>query len=684
MTTIASARQVKNVLLLAPKSTGGNFEYVAIPRQGPLYISGALKQWDGEYRYDREVWYEDRNGKVDPVKDLDHVDILMITALINEAPRAYQITRMARQAHPDMPIIGGGPHMSPLYEEALRYGMIDVIVQREGEDIIGHLADVMLAYRGEDRYRELRKIPGIAFLQNGRTVVTPRLGVIHPEIVETPDFGAIKDLTPHNPLAAGVIETVRGCTEKCTYCQVIQQFHGYRMVPRDVEFKRIAQLHKLAEDGLIYTNKEGHFSVFLSDDLHAPPLRAVKFRDERLARLKGWKGRTEGMWMICQTRAEVGQDPDLAQSMLDAGIQMLYVGVESSSAENLKAVNKRQDPGQMHKDLTVLKEMGFIVTAMTIIGLPYDTEDAVMRMADWVKTVSRYQTANLLTPLPATSNWSLTPLDEDGSILPEGKMRPYHLYTGRQFVHYDKRWGLQESRDLYARYTGRLHTVDAMYERIFRIFKSKAYYNIMETREEESRQTITTSRTYVRPADSPVTQLEDSLRRAFSQTRETVMANVNQAADTYAPWIMPSAPGASRGEELRLSARAKVTEIQETLSAKLDELGTTLSGRLIDLRSSFSTTAGDMRASASSKLDELQKTVSTKVNDIRSALAARVNETRGNLVLRSDGGPTLPNRMADLAENISANLMELGETVSTTIAEFRRQLESTSNTPVHA
>ena len=61
----------------------------------------------------------------------------------------------------------------------------------------------------------------------------------------------------------------------------------------------------------------------------------------------------------------------------------------------------------MEKDLTALNAYGYQVVAMTIIGLPYDTEDSVMELAAWVtqRHISRFQTANLLTPLPATSNW---------------------------------------------------------------------------------------------------------------------------------------------------------------------------------------------------------------------------------------------------------------------------------------
>ena len=465
--------RIKRVVLFQPASAGGNFEYVAIPRQGLLFLSGALAQWDGTNVYEREIWFEDRSGLIDPDKDLEGVDILMVTALINEAPRGYQIARLAKLHHPELITIGGGPQMSPLPEEAFNNGDFDVIVQREGEDIIGQLSDVLLEHRGSDRDQYLAKIPGISYRKDGGIVQTNRQGLVSPDFVELPDFRSIKDLNSGNPMVGAVIETIRGCTESCTYCQVIQQFLGYRMISREVEFKRLAQLRDLAADGLVHTSRNGTFQVFISDDLHAPPLRAVKFRDERLTRLQGWNGHTDGMNMICQVRAEVGQDPELITAMQNANIKMVYVGVESDNAENLIAVNKRQEPGQMHKDLQYINEAGLTVVAMTIIGLPFDTEKSIMDLADWVTTVSKYQTVNFLTPLPATSNWdSLVPLDENGELLAEGTMRPYHLYTGRQFVHQDKRWTMQESRDLFDRYSAKLNPVDDVYRRVFRILRT--------------------------------------------------------------------------------------------------------------------------------------------------------------------------------------------------------------------
>src|SRR5436853_6190610 len=107
-------------MLVAPRSTGGNFEYVAIFRQGTLFLSGALRDWRGDHLYDRQIWFEDRSGKIDPDKDLEGVDLLLVTALINEAPRAYEIAREAKQYHPNRKTLAVGPHLAPLPHAAIR------------------------------------------------------------------------------------------------------------------------------------------------------------------------------------------------------------------------------------------------------------------------------------------------------------------------------------------------------------------------------------------------------------------------------------------------------------------------------------------------------------------------------------------------------------------------------------
>ena len=582
----------KRIILVQPESVGGNFEYVAIPRQGMLFLSGALKQWKGPFLYDTEIWFEDRSGRIDPDSDLDGADILMITCLINEAPRAYEIGRLAKLHHPELITIGGGPQMSPLPEEAIQEGKFDVIVNREGEDIIGQLSDVLLTYKKASLDKALLKIPGISFVRMGQLVQTLRAGVISPDFVELPDFRAIRDLTPRNPMAGGVLETVRGCTEKCTYCQVIQQFLGYRLIKRETELKRLRQIRQLAADGLIHTSRDGRFSVFISDDLHPPPLRAVKYRDERLARLKGWKGHTEGMYMICQARAEVGQDPELARAMYDAGIRMVYLGVESDNAENLKIVKKRQDPGQVHIDMARLNEMDFTIVAMTIIGLPYDTAEGIMQMADWVTKISKYQTANLLTPLPATSNWSdLVPLDAGGNVLSvdekgnvprEYGLRPYHLYTGQQFVHLDERWSMAESRKLFDTYYAKLNPVDKLYERMFRLMRSPRPG------------VTTTGRELSCTISARINEFSEALRTLSDSSKEIPDAVATRMHE------MSEALGKYR---LQLASTGK--EVPEVISTRINEASEAL---------------GRYRLQIAHTGSEISETVSARINEVNEAL----------------------------------------------------------------
>ncbi len=559
--------RIKRVVLVQPASAGGNFEYMAIPRQGMLFLSTALGQWEeGPFFYEREIWFEDRSGLMDPDKDLDGVDILLVTALINEAPRAYQLARLAKMYHPELITIGGGPQMSPLPEEAFAMGNFDVIVQREGEDIIAPLCDLLLTHPVGSRETYLEKVPGISFRKDGQMVQTRRQGLVDPAFAELPDYRSIKDLTPAQPMPGGVIETVRGCTESCTYCQVIQQFLGYRLIPRETEIKRLSQLQELANDGLLHTSRSGKFNVFISDDLHTPPLRAVKFRNERLERLKNWKGHTDNMYLICQARAEIGQDPELATALYEANIKMLYLGVESNNAESLLAVNKRQEPGQMEKDLRTLNEMDFSVVAMTIIGLPFDREEDIMNLADWVTQFSKYQTANLLTPLPATSNWdSLQPLNEHGELLQEGEMRPYHLYTGRQFVHYDSRWSMQESRELFDRYTAKLTSIDDLYGRIFRILRS--YKLRVATAGNELGDSINTQ---IAQATENLRSWSDPVSIAGKEFGLNISQRVDELADTLRSM---SQPLANARRELTDNINTKVNELADALKGMSDPVG---------------------------------------------------------------------------------------------------------------
>jgi hypothetical protein len=274
---------------------------------------------------------------------------------------------------------------------------------------------------------------------------------------------------------------------------------------------------------------------------------------------------------------------------------MLYLGIESNNAESLAAVRKRQEPGQMESDLRTLNSMNFSVVAMTIIGLPYDNEESIMTLADWVTHYSKYQTANLLTPLPATSNWTdLKPLNEHGELLGEGEMRPYHLYTGRQLVHYDERWSMQESRELFDRYSAKLTSIDNLYGRIFRILRS---YRLRWAA--TSRDLSDSINARIGDATELLRNWSDPVSVAGKEFGENLSQRIDELTETLRA---VSQPLANTRRELAENVSTRINELTESLRTLSDPLS---SGRR------------DLAMNISHRISELSEMLNGVMSDSR-------------------------------------------------------------------
>jgi hypothetical protein len=220
---------------------------------------------------------------------------------------------------------------------------------------------------------------------------------------------------------------------------------------------------------------------------------------------------------------------------------------------------------------------------MTIIGLPYDTEESIMTLADWVTQHSRYQTANLLTPLPATSNWSLKPLNADGQPLQEGEMRPYELYTGRQFVHEDERWNMAQSRELFDRYSAKLTSIDALYGRIFRILgnyrlrQARSVEDLSETAETMrawSHQVQQAGKEFGENLHSRVTELAETFRsvsqplsNARAEFLDNLRTRINEASESLQNYAERADTGS---KDVAANVSTRLNEVTELLNTALD------------------------------------------------------------------------------------------------------------------
>ena len=165
-------------------------------------------------------------------------------------------------------------------------------------------------------------------------------------------------------------------------------------------------------------------------------------------------------------------------------------------------------------------------------------------------------------------------------------MRPYHLYTGRQLVHYDERWTLEESRELFDRYNAKLSPVDDLYGRIFRILRN--YRLRIATTGKELGDTITTR----------ITEATETLKGWSDQE---FGGNISQRVGELVETLRSvSQPLANARRDVAESVSVRVSELTESLKILSDplkpggpELAANISGRITELNDMLNGVAMD-------------------------------------------------------------------------------------------
>jgi radical SAM superfamily enzyme YgiQ (UPF0313 family) len=236
---------------------------------------------------------------------------------------ALAVTRAAKAARPDLPVVWGGWHPSLLPEQCLASGDVDACVVGQGERTF---ADLVAAL---DAGASFERVPGLAWRGNGEVVRNPPRPFEDVNSFPRADFGLL-DMERYFRFR-GVRRldycSSQGCPFQCAFCadpQVYRQrWSGLSPARVVAELAEHAERYRLAE-------------VFFNDDNFFTDLR-----------------RTEG---ICHGLLEAGVRvrwfgtgrADLLRRLSDdqlrllqqSGCRKINVGAESGSPELLRAIKK--------------------------------------------------------------------------------------------------------------------------------------------------------------------------------------------------------------------------------------------------------------------------------------------------------------------------------------------------------
>ena len=319
------------------------------------------------------------------VEELDFnvdVDIVGISVMTYLSTRAYEIAAKFRAR--GVKVVLGGIHVSMCPEEARQHA--DSVVVGEAEKIWPILIEDFR--RGEMKPMYVEKD-----LSNLEGLPIPRRDLLKPGAYWT----------------TSCVQTSRGCPFACDFCTVtIFGGNQFRLRPVEEVIEEVRQLNK-------------GYVVFVDDNIAGHKAYAKQLFNA-LAPLKiNWAS---------QASLTMARDPELLELAAKSGCTALFLGVESISADNLAAANKRFNKVEkFREEFKRFHDLGILITTGMIFGFDNDDETVFERTVEFLEE-NRIELAmfNILTPLPGTNLYKR--MDAEGRIID----RDWAHYDGRHVV----------------------------------------------------------------------------------------------------------------------------------------------------------------------------------------------------------------------------------------------------------
>ena len=297
-----------------------------------------------EQEFGNKVYVEHSFGNL-PDRKYDHVHI----SCCNDPEKAAEAYRKYAQSAKLITI--GGAYATLYPDKVLRSCPKAICVIGEGE--ISALRMTNAAMNGTD----LRSVPNIVFMQNGKLIRTHR---------ETLDLGCIKCTLNHDFLdliVGGMLvrmETSRGCDHKrCTFCTIPLKYNG--AMRRDFPIE-------LVKEEMIQLSKRGVRSVcFTDEEFIGKDLRRAEEVVRTIRELKAGGLIREDMKFMAGVSVKLikgGSEEhfesakELLRSMKRAGFDTVFIGIESGSKTQLKRYGKGVTPEDNEDVLNFLEAEG--------------------------------------------------------------------------------------------------------------------------------------------------------------------------------------------------------------------------------------------------------------------------------------------------------------------------------------
>ena len=312
-------------------------------------------------------------------------DVIGLTVMTQKLGAAVKLAQICKEWDSNVPVIVGGAHPTLDPEQVLSSKDIDFAVRGEGELVLPQLLKAIAAKSG------FSGIGSLSYKKDGQVVNNPICALIEDlDIVPLPARELLMNAHNYSSEDMGVIMTTRGCPYGCTYC-----FH---MWARRVRYRSIDSVIK--EIKLVKTNYGTRQFAFKDDTFTINRKRLFdllqRMIDEKLN--INWE---------CTTRVDV-LDEEMLKKMIEAGCNVVKIGVETGSAKILKETNKGVTMEQIKKAAALLNKYNVFWSAYFMMGLPQETEDDIRSTYTFMKELNPYYAGlGVYNPMPETELYEM-------------------------------------------------------------------------------------------------------------------------------------------------------------------------------------------------------------------------------------------------------------------------------------
>lgn len=312
--------------------------------------------------------------------------IVGISAMSFQYHSAIKACKIIKSLLPSAKVVLGGYHSTLASDEIIRDGKspFDFIVRSEGEETFRLLCKAIVNNSGFDM------VPGI-YYRNGREYIETTSASLA-------DLSKLKLPQRNTRIFSGYhilgkrcdcIETSRGCLMGCSFCSI----HGmYGRSFREYSLERVMEDIRLAHKG-------GAESIFIVDDNIT--MNVKRFKSFLLKIIEGGLNKID--YIVQASVTGMAMDKDLPRIMKEAGIKIVFLGIENNDTGNLTVLKKSHKAKMAQEVVNILKKNSIITFGGFIVANPEDTRESIRSTFRYIKLLKiDHAIVQCLTPYPGT------------------------------------------------------------------------------------------------------------------------------------------------------------------------------------------------------------------------------------------------------------------------------------------